>query len=47
VVEIDQSLVRADDPIEIRGDASLIRKLVGWEPHIELQQTLTDLLAVS
>jgi GDP-4-dehydro-6-deoxy-D-mannose reductase len=47
VVEIDQSLVRADDPVEIRGDASLIRKLVGWEPHIELQQTLTDLLAVS
>jgi nucleoside-diphosphate-sugar epimerase len=47
VVEIDQSLVRADDPVEIRGDASLIRKLVGWEPRIELQQTLTDLLAVS
>jgi GDP-4-dehydro-6-deoxy-D-mannose reductase len=47
VVEIDQSLVRVDDPVEIRGDASLIRKLVGWEPHIELQQTLTDLLAVS
>jgi GDP-4-dehydro-6-deoxy-D-mannose reductase len=46
VIEIDQSLVRAYDPIEIRGDAALIRKLVGWQPRIPLEQTLVDVLAV-
>ncbi len=45
VIEIDQSLVRTGDPAEIRGDASLIRKLVGWQPRIPLGQTLLDLLA--
>jgi GDP-4-dehydro-6-deoxy-D-mannose reductase len=44
-VEIDQSLVRANDPVEIRGDAALIRRLVGWEARIPLEQTLLDLLA--
>ena len=45
VIEIDQSLVRADDPAEIRGDATLIRQLVGWQPAIPLEQTLRDVLA--
>ena len=45
VIKIDQSLVRADDPIEIRGDATLIRQLVGWDARIPLQQTLVDILA--
>jgi GDP-4-dehydro-6-deoxy-D-mannose reductase len=45
VVESDQSLVRADDPGEIRGDATLIRQLVGWQPRIPLEQTLVDVLA--
>ena len=40
-------LVRADDPAEIRGDATLIRQLVGWQPCIALQQTLTDVLGES
>ena len=31
VIKIDQSLIRANDPIEIRGDTTLIRQLVGWE----------------
>ncbi len=44
-IQIDQSLVRSNDPIEIRGDASLIHQLVGWEPTIPLEQTLRDLLA--
>jgi GDP-4-dehydro-6-deoxy-D-mannose reductase len=44
-IEIDRSLVRADDPGEIRGDASLIRQLVGWQPRIPLEQTLVDVLA--
>jgi len=45
VIKIDQSLIRANDPIEIRGDTTLIRQLVGWEARIPLQQTLVDILA--
>ena len=45
VIRIEESLVRTHDPIEIRGDATLLRKLVGWEPRIQLDQTLRDLLA--
>lgn len=45
VIEINESLVRADDPVEIRGDSALIRQLVGWQPRIPLEQTLIDVLA--
>ena len=45
VIEIDQSLVRPNDPPDIRGDATLIRQLVGWQPAIPLEQTLRDVLA--
>jgi GDP-4-dehydro-6-deoxy-D-mannose reductase len=44
-IEKEQSLVRAGDPIEIRGDATLIGQLVGWQPRISLDQTLVDVLA--
>jgi GDP-4-dehydro-6-deoxy-D-mannose reductase len=47
VIEIQRSLVRADDPVEIRGDTALLRDLVGWQPQIPLQQTLTDVLAAT
>jgi len=46
-IEIDPSLVRKGDPPEIRGDAALLRRLVGWRPQIPLGQTLKDLLATS
>ena len=46
-IEIDQSLVRPNDPHEIRGDPTLIRGLVGWEAGIELERTLIDLLATT
>jgi GDP-4-dehydro-6-deoxy-D-mannose reductase len=45
VIEVDQALVRASDPPEIRGDATLIRNLVGWQSLIPLEQTLRDVLA--
>ncbi len=45
VIEKEQSLVRAGDPTEISGDASLIGQLVGWQPRISLEQTLVDVLA--
>ena len=44
-VRIDPGLVRADDPPEIRGDATLLGELTGWRPEIPLTQTLSDLLA--
>jgi GDP-4-dehydro-6-deoxy-D-mannose reductase len=44
-VEQDPFLVRANDPPEIRGDATLIGHLVGWQHRIPLDQTLRDLLA--
>jgi GDP-4-dehydro-6-deoxy-D-mannose reductase len=43
-ISIDESLVRADDPPDIRGDASLLGRLIVWAPRIPLDQTLADLL---
>jgi GDP-4-dehydro-6-deoxy-D-mannose reductase len=42
---VDPALVRPDDPPEIVGDASRLRALTGWEPQIDLERTLADLLA--
>lgn len=44
-IDIDPSLVRPDDPPEIRGDASRIAGDVGWHPSIPLDVTLRDVLA--
>jgi GDP-4-dehydro-6-deoxy-D-mannose reductase len=44
-VRVDPALVRAGDPPEIRGDASLLTELTGWRPEIEIQRTMADLLA--
>lgn len=44
-VQVDPALVRADDPPELRGDASLLTELTGWRPEVPLQRTLTELLA--
>jgi GDP-4-dehydro-6-deoxy-D-mannose reductase len=41
---VDATLVRADDPPEIVGDASRLKALTGWIPEIGLEQTLADLL---
>jgi hypothetical protein len=42
---MDASLVRADDPVEICGDSSLLTRLTGWRPAIPLRTTLIDVLA--
>jgi len=44
-IEVDQSLVRANDPVEISGDARLLTQLTGWHPEIPLRRTLSDVLA--
>jgi GDP-4-dehydro-6-deoxy-D-mannose reductase len=41
-VSVDPSLLRPDDPVEIRGDASQLERLTGWRPHIDLSTTLRD-----
>lgn len=41
-IEIDPILVRTSDPPEIRGDASLIARELGWRPEIALETTLRD-----
>ena len=43
-ISIDESLVRADDPPDIRGDASLLGRLTGWAQRIPLDQTISDVL---
>jgi GDP-4-dehydro-6-deoxy-D-mannose reductase len=44
-LEVDSSLVRASDPVEIAGDSSLLTSLTGWRPTIPLEQTLADVLS--
>lgn len=42
--QLDATLVRDDDAPDIRGDASLLRAITGWDPAIPLEQTLADVL---
>ena len=42
---VDETLVRAREVMEIRGDNARLRALTGWEPEIELDQTLADTVA--
>jgi GDP-4-dehydro-6-deoxy-D-mannose reductase len=44
-LQVDASLVRASDPVEIAGDSSLLHSLTGWQPTIPLEQTLADVLS--
>ncbi len=39
---IDPGLVRPDDPIDIRGDASALRALTCWRPERTFQEMLAD-----
>jgi GDP-4-dehydro-6-deoxy-D-mannose reductase len=41
-VEVDQTLVRTDDPLEIRGDATALTDLTGWRPEYTMQDILKD-----
>ena len=44
-VETDPALLRADDPLEIRGDATRLIAATGWNPERPLSSTLADVLA--
>ncbi len=43
--EVDPTLVRPDDPPEIVGDSSLLRRLTGWSPTIPFERTIADVVA--
>jgi GDP-4-dehydro-6-deoxy-D-mannose reductase len=47
ILRTDPGLAREVDAPEIRGDPSLIRRLVGWEATIPMSQTLADVLAAT
>ena len=43
--EVDPSLVRAHEVMEVRGSADKLRAATGWEPQIALADTLRDTVA--
>ena len=44
VLKVDPALARPIDVPLVRGDATLLRGLTGWEPKIPLEVTLADVL---
>ena len=43
--EVDPARVRPHDVAEIRGSAARLNAATGWQPEIELEQTLADAIA--
>jgi GDP-4-dehydro-6-deoxy-D-mannose reductase len=43
-VQVDQTLIRAGDPMDIYGDNSRLKHDTGWQPKISFSQTLKDSL---
>jgi GDP-4-dehydro-6-deoxy-D-mannose reductase len=44
-VDVDPALVRPDDPLDIRGDASALHALTGWDPQCDFAATIADVWA--
>lgn len=44
-VEVDQSKIRPNDPMDIYGDSSALQNDTGWSSSIELATTITDYTA--
>lgn len=45
-VVLDESRVRPNDPVDVRGDSSRLQTDTGWSPTIPLKQTLRDTLGL-
>lgn len=43
-IETDPALVRSNDPADIRGDATALRRATGWRPAVPFEETLRDVL---
>ncbi len=41
-VEVNQTLIRPNDPLELYGSYSRINEETGWEPSIKFEQTIAD-----
>jgi GDP-4-dehydro-6-deoxy-D-mannose reductase len=44
-IVVDPELLRADDAPRFIGDATLLRRTIGWQPTIDLADTLAEMLA--
>lgn len=44
-IRVDESLVRSADPAWVAGDASKLKRTVGWEPRIPIRQTIADMIS--
>ena len=44
-IVVDPELLRADDAPRFIGDATLLRRTIGWQPRIDLADTLAEMLA--
>ncbi len=44
-VEIDESLVRPNDPPDLRGSYERLSQELGWQPTIQFEQTVRDFVA--
>jgi GDP-4-dehydro-6-deoxy-D-mannose reductase len=44
-VEVDQSLIRPNDPLDLHGSHARITEETGWEPSIPFEQTIADFIA--
>ncbi len=45
VVEVDETRLRPDDPVEVRGDNGAIRSALGWSPEIPIERSVQDFVA--
>jgi GDP-4-dehydro-6-deoxy-D-mannose reductase len=45
-IVVDPGLLRADDAPRFIGDATLLRRTIGWQPRIDLADTLAEMLAI-
>jgi len=43
-MELDPALVRSVDPPHVVGDPTRVRELTGWEPRLDLDRSLRDVL---
>ena len=44
-IVVDPKLLRADDAPRFIGDAALLRRTIGWQPRIDLADTLAEMIA--
>ena len=44
-VELDMSLMRPADVVDLRGDASKAKKVLGWEPETSFEQLISFMVA--